>query len=90
MAAPNLVAAALVCRGGQPGSRLCHWNEAARLHDWHTAPDDLRSVIGADVDVGEPDALAERMRANLDHSPHYDTNCPHDATVAACHLDGDR
>ncbi len=71
-APPNLVVAAVSLRCGQPGSRRSHRNEVARFDDFHAAPDDLQLVIGADVEVGQPDEVTTRMRANVDNSPHHD------------------
>ena len=65
--------------GRKPGSRGCYGDEVASFYDWHTAPDDLRLVIDADIDIREPDTLATWMRANLDNSPHHHAPCCHKA-----------
>src|ERR1039457_5730750 len=71
MASPNFVRTALVLRGGQPRSRPGHRNKVAFFDDLHASPDDLRLAIGANVEVGQPDVVTVRVRANPDNSPHH-------------------
>jgi hypothetical protein len=72
MAASDFVSIVFVLRCGQPGSRPGHRNEVAFFDDWRASPDDLRLAIRPNVEVGQPDVVTIRMRANLDNSPHHD------------------
>ena len=40
-------------------------------------------VICPDIDLDEPDEIAARVWANLDHSSHYHTVCSHRANVSS-------
>ena len=72
MAASDFVSIVFVLRCGQPGSRPGHRNEVAFFDDWRASPDDLRLATRTNVEVGQPDVVTVRMRANLDNSPHDD------------------
>jgi len=90
MAASDFVSIVFVLRCGQPGSRPGHWNEVAFFEDWRASPDDLRLAIRTNVEVGQPDVVTVRMRANLDNSPHHDAFGvrDHQANLAPIHSAG--